>query len=150
MARPGSSMRLNFPMRSTIHAVCCGTNRITVFVGRRLPDEKYEGSPGLELPREEKTFVGSVAACELSCEKLRTEDVVKAAASGDVLEIASDLELRSSPEAVLAASRVRDAIIVSFGASDDDVEHAKLQAAVGECLYPPPTAALCNLSITSP
>jgi hypothetical protein len=41
--------------------------------------------------------------------------------------MAVDLELRSSPEAVVAASRVRDAIMVGFGASDDYVGHAKLQ-----------------------
>jgi hypothetical protein len=79
-----------------------------------LPDEKYAGTPGLELLKEEKTFVGSVAECELSCEKLRAEDAVRAAASGDVLEVASDLELRSNPEAEVAASRVRDAIMVSL------------------------------------
>jgi hypothetical protein len=32
-ANPGCNMRLNFPMRSTIHAVCCGTNLIIVFAG---------------------------------------------------------------------------------------------------------------------
>ena len=82
----------------------------------------------LELPKEAKTLVGSVAECELSCEKLRAEDVVKAAASGDILEVASGFELRSSPEAVVAASRVRDAIMGRLGASDDDVGHAKLQS----------------------
>lgn len=100
-----------------------------VFAGRRFCVEKYEGTPpDLEPVWKAKMLVGSEAECELSCEKLRAEDVVKAAASGDILEVASGLELRSSPEAVVAASRVRDAIIVTFGASDDDVGHAKLQA----------------------
>jgi hypothetical protein len=52
-----------------------------------------------------------VAACEFSCVKLRAEDVVRAAASGDILVVASGRELRSSVEAVVAASRVRDAIV---------------------------------------
>ncbi len=30
---PGSRIRLNFPIRSTIHAVCWGTKRIIVFAG---------------------------------------------------------------------------------------------------------------------
>lgn len=34
IARPGGRIRLNFPMRSTIHAVCCGTNLIIVFAGK--------------------------------------------------------------------------------------------------------------------
>ena len=73
-----------------------------------------------------KTFVGFVAACELSCVKLRTEYVVRAAASGDILEVASGRTLRSSVEAVVAASRVRDTI-VRFGGNGDDVGHAKLR-----------------------
>ena len=35
IAKPGSKILLNLPMRSTIHAVCCGTNRTTVFAGSR-------------------------------------------------------------------------------------------------------------------
>jgi hypothetical protein len=114
MARPGSRMRLNFPMRSTIHAVCCGTNRTTVFVGVRLCDEKYEGGPEWAFPKEEKTLAGFVAECALSCVKLRTEELVRAAATGDVLDVASGLEARIKVEVVVAASRVRDAI-VRFG-----------------------------------
>jgi hypothetical protein len=114
MARPGSSMRLNFPMRSTIHAVCCGTNRTTVFVGVRLCDEKYEGGPDCVFPRAEKTLAGFVAECELSCVKLRAEHVAKAA-RGHVLDIASGLEPRrkAEAEAVVATSRVRDAMVRS-------------------------------------
>lgn len=53
MANPGSRIRLNLPMRSTIHAVCCGTNRTTVLAGsrgfwkydgRELPPVKLAGS----------------------------------------------------------------------------------------------------------
>lgn len=55
-ARPGSRMRLNFPMRSTIHAVCCGTNRIIVLAGRD-GFWKYEvaipGPPGPDMPSME-------------------------------------------------------------------------------------------------
>jgi hypothetical protein len=40
-------MRLNLPIRSTIHAVCCGTKRIIVFAGREGRAKK-EG--GLLLP----------------------------------------------------------------------------------------------------
>lgn len=42
MARPGCSILLNLPMRSTIQAVCCGTNRMIVLAGR---DDfwKYDG-----------------------------------------------------------------------------------------------------------
>ena len=80
-----------------------------MFVGVRLCEgEKYEGGPNCEFspPKEEKTLVGFVLDCEL----LREGDVVSAAASGDILEVASGREFRSSMEAVLAASRVRDAI----------------------------------------
>ena len=59
------------------------------------------------------------ADCELSCEKLRVNDVLKAAASGVILELASAREFASDLEAVEAARRVRDAI-VSFGVSADD------------------------------
>lgn len=31
---PGGRIRLNFPIRSTIHAVCCGTKRTMVLAGR--------------------------------------------------------------------------------------------------------------------
>lgn len=96
-------------------------------------------------------LVGSEAECELSCEKLRAEDVVKAAASGGILEVLSGLELRISPEAVVAASRVRDAIwiMVELDASDDDVGHAKLQSH-RRIWQPSPTVALCNLPIPPP
>lgn len=89
-----------------------------VFVGRRLCDEKYEGGPAWELswPREEKMLDGfeAEADCELSCVKLRAHGVVKAAASGAILEPASGREFWSSLEAVEATRRVRDAI-VRFG-----------------------------------
>jgi hypothetical protein len=118
-------------MRSTIHAVCCGTNRTMVFVGVRLCDEKYAGGPpDCAFPKLEKTLVGFVAACELSCVKLRAEHVVKTAASGDILEVASGRELRSSVEAVVAASRVRDAIVRVGDGVDDG--HAKLWELVGD------------------
>jgi len=121
-----------------------------VFAGRRFCVEKYEGTPpDLEPVWKAKMLVGSEAECELSCEKLRAEDVVKAAASGDILDVASGLELRSSPEAVVAASRVRDAIMGRLGASNDDVGHAKLQSH-RRIWQPSPTAALCNPSIPSP
>ena len=59
------------------------------------------------------------ADCELSCEKLRVEDVLKTAASGVILELASGREFASNLDAVEATRRVRDAI-VSLGVSDDD------------------------------
>jgi hypothetical protein len=102
----------------------------------------------LELPKEAKTLVGSVAECELSCEKLRTDDAVRTVASGDFLGIASRLELRSSPEAVVAASRVRGAMIVRLDASDDDDVGTReaLRLSANVCSQPP-TAALCNLPL---
>ncbi|KAJ6437831.1 LOW QUALITY PROTEIN: ubiquitin-conjugating enzyme variant MMS2 [Purpureocillium lavendulum] len=53
MASPGSRMRLNLPMRSTIQAVCCGTNRTTVLAGSR-GFWKYEGM-GLAKPEGRRT-----------------------------------------------------------------------------------------------
>jgi len=94
---------------------------MTVFVGRRLCDEKYEGGPACELswPSEPKTPpVVPEADWELSCEKLRAHVVAKAAASG-VREVARDLEFLSKLEPVEAISRVR-AAIVRVGASGDD------------------------------
>lgn len=138
-ARPGSSMRLNFPMRSTIHAVCCGTNRITVFVGKRLCDEKYEGGPDGELnwPSEPKTLVGLPEAdCEPSCEKLRAHDVVKAVVKGDALEMFKGRELRSRLEPVEATKRVRDAILWVEATGDDG--HAELRE------VPPTSADRCD------
>lgn len=52
-----------------------------------------------------------MAACELSCEKLRADETLKAAAAnGDDLEVSSGRELRSILEAVEAIRRLRDAI----------------------------------------
>ena len=102
-----------------------------------------------ELPKEAKTLVGSVAECELSCEKLRTDDAVRTVASGHFLGIASRLELRSSPEAVVAASRVHGAMIVRLDASDDDDDvgtREALRLSANVCSQPP-TAALCNLPL---
>ena len=48
IARPGSKILLNFPIRSTIHAVCCGTNRIIVFAGKE-GRWKYEDGALCEL-----------------------------------------------------------------------------------------------------
>jgi len=45
IARPGSRIRWNFPIRSTIHAVCCGTNRTIVFAGRVAWLVKYVVGP---------------------------------------------------------------------------------------------------------
>ena len=77
IARPGSNILLNRPMRSTIHAVCCGTKRTTVFVGVRLCVPKYEGGLGFALacPREPKMLCGLLleAECELSCVKVRMD-----------------------------------------------------------------------------
>jgi hypothetical protein len=59
-------------MRSTIHAVCCGTKRTTVFVGSRLCDPKYEGGPAWELSWLRLKMLAGLedgADCELSCEK---------------------------------------------------------------------------------
>ena len=113
IARPGSSIRLNFPIRSTIHAVCCGTNRTTVFVGKRLCDPKYEGGPACELSCPKLKMLAGFedeADCEFSCVKLRVYGALKIVASGAVLE-ASGLELLSKLEAVEATNRLRDAII---------------------------------------
>lgn len=49
IANPGSRMRLNLPIRSTIHAVCCGTKRIMVLAGNR-GFWKYEGRGPPKLP----------------------------------------------------------------------------------------------------
>jgi hypothetical protein len=68
---------------------------------------------------DEKTLFEFVADCELDCVKLRAEDVVNAVASGVIRKVARGRELRSSVEAVVAGSRVRDAI-VRFGGGDDD------------------------------
>lgn len=56
MARPGSSILLNFPIRSTIHAVCWGTNRIIVFAGKEGRPKYEEGGEMLEdcLPNREE------------------------------------------------------------------------------------------------
>jgi hypothetical protein len=101
-----------------------------VFAGVRLCDEKYAGGPpDCAFPKLEKTLAGFVAACELSCVKLRAGNVVKAAAGGHILEAASGRELRSSVEAVeavVAASRVRDAIVREGDGVDDG--HAKLSS----------------------
>lgn len=82
-----------------------------MFVGRRLCEEKYDGGPDCDWPKEEKTLAGLVADSDLSWVKLRAEEMLKAAANGDVLETANDRELRSRLEAVEAARRVRDAIV---------------------------------------
>jgi hypothetical protein len=94
-----------------------------VFVGRRLCDEKYVGGPACEFdcPKEPNTLAGLEAECEVRCEKLRADEVAKAAASGEVLDVASDREVLSKLEPVEAISRVRDAI-VRFGASGGDDE----------------------------
>lgn len=65
-------------------------------------------------PKELKTLVGLEAACELSCEKLRTAVVAKAVARGEDLDFANACELRSRPEPVEAISRVREAISCVF------------------------------------
>jgi hypothetical protein len=90
-----------------------------VFVGRRFFDEKYVGWPPCEFdwPNEPKTLAGLEAACELSWEKLRTDEVAKAVASGDILDVAWSRVFFSNPEPLKAVSRVCDAM-VSFGASD--------------------------------
>jgi hypothetical protein len=103
-------------MRSTIHAVCCGTKRTTVLVGVRLEAWKYVGVPDEEpsCPPEEK-MVGvpceEPALCTLSWLKARTEEAVVAATRGDVRAGSGPLAVRMRPEAVEAARRVRDAIL---------------------------------------
>jgi hypothetical protein len=94
-----------------------------VFVGRRFFDEKYVGGPACELdwPKEPKTLAGFEAACELSCEKLRTDEVARVGPSGDVLDLARCREFLSKLEPVKAVSRVRDAML-RFGASGGDDE----------------------------
>jgi len=72
-------------------------------------------------PKEPKTLAGLEEACELSCEKLRADDVAKAVARGDDLDIASGRVFLSKLEPVEAISRVRDAMLgCVFGASGDD------------------------------
>ena len=91
-----------------------------VLVGRRLCDEeKYDGGPDADVswPNDEKTLVGFVADCELRCELLRADNVVTTAASGVILEFASGREPRNSVEAVVAASRVCDAMASSIVAA---------------------------------
>jgi hypothetical protein len=83
-----------------------------VLVGVRFCDEKYVVGLFCEpcWPKELNTLVGLEAACELSCEKLRKEDAVRAVASGYALEVANGRAFRSRLEPVEAISRVRDAI----------------------------------------
>jgi hypothetical protein len=89
-----------------------------VFAGVRFCDEKYVGGPEFDDPwllKELKTLAGLEAACELSCEKLRTDDVAKAVAKGDVLDNANDREFWSKLEPVEAISRVREAMVCVWG-----------------------------------
>jgi hypothetical protein len=88
-----------------------------VLVGVRFCDEKYVVGLFCEpcWPKELKTLVGLEAECELSCEKLRRDDVVRAVASGYALEVASGRAFRSKLEPVEAVSRVRDAIVSVWG-----------------------------------
>ena len=55
---PGARMRLNFPIRSTIQAVCWGTKRIIVLAGR-------EGRCKLVECREVGDVVAGAAKREL-------------------------------------------------------------------------------------
>src|SRR5690242_21944054 len=110
MANPGSNMRLNFPMRSTIHAVCCGTNLTTVLVGSRLCDPKYEGGPAWEFSCPRLKMLAGLddeADCEFSCEKCRVEVACRTAASGAVRE-ANGRDPRSKLEAAEATSLLPD------------------------------------------
>jgi hypothetical protein len=121
-------------MRSTIHAVCCGTKRMMVLVGRRLRDEKYDGGPCCcELPP--KMLVGfAEAVCELSWEKAaRANDDAKAAARGVDRELASGREFRSRPTLVEAMGRMRDAIMCEWvaGAMTAPVQKFHLRRRVG-------------------
>lgn len=51
-ASPGCNIRLNLPIRSTIHAVCCGTKRTIVFAGNEGRWKYVLGVPeGEEDPR---------------------------------------------------------------------------------------------------
>jgi len=50
MARPGGRIRLNFPIRSTIHAVCCGTNLTIVFAGKDGRWKYEDGTFELLIP----------------------------------------------------------------------------------------------------
>jgi hypothetical protein len=87
-----------------------------VFVGVRLCDEKYVVGPCEPCwAKELKTLVGLEAACELSCEKLRTDEVAKAAARGDDRDAASVREFRSKLEPVEASSRDCDAMLSVWG-----------------------------------
>jgi len=87
-----------------------------VLVGRRLCDAKYDGGPVCEFscPSEPKTLP-VLAACALSCEKLRTVVVAKAAARGIERDVASNLEVLSKPEPLEASSRVRDDMVRFWG-----------------------------------
>jgi hypothetical protein len=100
-------------MRSTTHAVCCGTKRITVLVGVLLEEEKYEGGPDCDLdwPTEEKMLGGGPEAAELYCEKWRRAGLARAAAAP--LDVASGREARSRFEAVEATNRLCDAMLYS-------------------------------------
>jgi hypothetical protein len=93
-----------------------------VFVGVRLCDEKYVVGPCEPCwAKELKTLVGLEAACELSCEKLRTDEVAKTAARGDDRDAASVREFRSKLEPVEASSRECAAMVVSvLGRGGDD------------------------------
>jgi hypothetical protein len=89
-----------------------------VFAGVRFCDEKYVGGPEFEDPwllKELKTLAGLEAACELSWEKLRADDVAKAVARGDDLDNASGREFCSNLEPVQATSRVREAMACVWG-----------------------------------
>jgi hypothetical protein len=92
-------------MRSTIHAVCCGTNRIMVLAGRLREEEKYVGDEFAPM-KEESGFPGVFwAAGECVCVKVRR------ARGAAVRDTRAGRETRIRPDAEEATRRVRDAIV---------------------------------------
>ena len=64
-------MRLKRPFRSTIHAVCCGTNLMTVFAGSDGLWKYVEGGPPMVLEERNMDSVGEGMRCAGVWWKLR-------------------------------------------------------------------------------
>jgi hypothetical protein len=92
-------------MRSTIHAVCCGTNRMIVFAGRLREEEKYVGDEFAPMKEESGFPVVFWAAGECVCVRVRS------ARGAAVRDTRAGREARIRPDADEATRRVRDGIV---------------------------------------
>ena len=88
-------MRLNFPMRSTIQAVCCGTKRMMVLAGS---DDFWKYAGGMLGPPNVPIMPLFGAPFRELCWKLRTLVLAGAeCASSSLVMLLGDVEM--SPEA---------------------------------------------------